>query len=76
MRKPTDVLEKAGITQKPQNGTTMENMSDLENFVSHLRQFLCKPLDNRGRGNIQDLSLIRIKDMCYRISSISELSLL
>ncbi|XP_015274926.1 PREDICTED: killer cell lectin-like receptor subfamily B member 1B allele B [Gekko japonicus] len=51
MRHPIGILEKAGISQKPKNGTTMENKSSLENFVSHLRKFLCKPLDNKETEN-------------------------
>ncbi|XP_060094732.1 killer cell lectin-like receptor subfamily F member 1 [Heteronotia binoei] len=49
MRHPIDILEEAGISLKPSNGTTVENKSSLENFVSHLKQFMCKPLVNKER---------------------------
>nr|XP_056701493.1 killer cell lectin-like receptor subfamily F member 1 [Euleptes europaea] len=51
MRQPIDVLEKASNSQGPKNGTATENKSSLENFVTYLRQFLCKPLDKEVTEN-------------------------
>ncbi|XP_054832445.1 killer cell lectin-like receptor subfamily F member 1 [Eublepharis macularius] len=70
IRQSADILMKASISWQPNNGT--HNKSSLENFVSHLRKFMCKPRDSKITGNFscrlcpQNWSLHENK--CYWVS--------
>ncbi|XP_077180683.1 killer cell lectin-like receptor subfamily F member 2 [Paroedura picta] len=51
MRHHIDILENGDIFQMFPNGTAMKNKSSWENSMSSLRQFLCKPQNDKETEN-------------------------